>query len=115
MLNTSGPPVMTIALLCRATATAPRWEGESVRVVFCSTRGDSTCWVNDSPGEFSFEQSQEMGRHPNLSSMEWRQEEARLPIDLFSNEMLLLAFECNCLCNHSGRNLQLSNSEARTY
>src|SRR3989442_11390298 len=39
VLPTPGPPVITVTLLCRAIATASRWEGDKVRLVFCSTQG----------------------------------------------------------------------------
>src|SRR4030095_7168425 len=57
-----------------------------------------------SPGRFSFEESEEVRGNADLCPLERGQKEAGLPINLFGDKMLFLAFEVDRLFNdrHGG-------------
>src|SRR5882724_11557150 len=82
---TPGPPVITVTLLPKAIATASCCEGESVRAVFCSTQ---------------------VTAYSDLRTLEWRQKQARLAIDVFSNQVIFLAFQLIRLLNDRHRDFQ---------
>ena len=46
---------------------------------------------------------QEVRSDADLRPLEWCQKEARLPIDLFSNEVLVLTFKLNGLLDNTHR------------
>jgi hypothetical protein len=61
--------------------------------------GNSLGWINQSPGQVTVEESQEVRGNADLGTVEWRQKEAGLAIDGFGNEMLLLTLELDRLLN----------------
>src|SRR5262245_33959204 len=103
---TPGPPVITVTLLWSAVAMASRCEGESVRLVCCSTQGMAFAGSIRPQGSAPLRRRSRCEATPTSARWEGSQKEARLPIDLFSNEMLFLAFHLNRLLNDRHRDFQ---------
>ena len=62
--------------------------------------------INGSPGQITMEQSEEMGGDADLSTLEGSQEQAGFPVNVFSDEVVLLAFELDGLLDDGQRDFQ---------
>src|SRR5262249_278776 len=68
--------------------------------------GNSLGWINQSPGQVTLQESQEVGGDADLSTLQGRQKEAGLPIDGFRDEVLVLALELDRLLDDCYRGFQ---------
>ena len=96
--------MITMTLLPRAMATASRCEGEASGQ-FSAQRGEPSP-DQYSPRRSSLEEPQEVRSDTDLSTVEWSQEEAGLLIDVFTDKVILLAVEIDCLFDDRDRHLQ---------